>query len=390
MKDEPPFAQGTFLIDIGSHSIAAAHISRGEHGLMLKGATRREFTREALETGVIEKRIAEHFPRILKDMRDRYGTVAEVVLCLNGMFTVSQTRTEDVVMEGDGKIAQKITPENLRPAIQAGISHFFKEVLDDERNAFEPLDTALLATRLNGYDTMEPFGKCARTAGVTIHVAVAERNFHTMLRRTVRRVLPQASLTMHAATYALFRGLSESINQDDWLLVDTTGGISELGFVEDGMLRHVISLPDGGHALIEDVAKKTGFDTATVRSDLSFLARGRLEAKKAAFLRTQIRRTASGMAKQIIDVIDKPAGHPRLPDSVIVVAHPWVRSILSLVWEDPVYIRGTNSGDAPKQVVIDQKWLSENGLLSEEGSRDVFLGLLALGVSYFKSGVIVL
>ncbi|MDP3989105.1 MAG: hypothetical protein Q8P93_02630 [bacterium] len=386
MKNEPPFAHGTFLIDIGSHSIAAAHVSRNEHGLLLSGATRREFTREALDVSVIERRIAEHFPRLLSLMRERYGAVSEVVLCINGMFTISQTRTEDVVFDGHSMI----TPDSLRPAIQAGITHFFKEVLNDERNDFTSLDTALLATRLNGYEVTNPFGKRAHSAGVTIHISVAPRTFHSMLRRVIARELPQAAITMHASTYGLFRGLSESMNENDWMLVDTTGGLTELAFVEDGILRHIISLPDGGHSLVERVALHAGVDPIVMRSDLSLLAQGKLESKKAATLKTHTRIIGRELAGSILKTLDQPAGHPQLPNTVAVVAHMWARPILSAIWEDPAYMRATMNGDIPAHVVVDRKWLNEKGLYSEEGSRDVFLGLLALGISYFKSGNIVL
>lgn len=380
------FSHTTLLVDIGSHSLAAAHVKRHRGELFIEGAVRREFTREALSISELQSRILAQLPVLLKDARDRLGVPQEVIVIVNGLFTVSQTRSEWDTLPN----VVRVTPQTLRPLVQSTITHFFKEVLEGEQNQFVALDTSLLRVRLNGYDVANPFGKSAGSIGVTAHVAAVPHDFNAKIETIIKRILPEVPLSRHSVTYALFRAISEVADMDRWMIIDATGGLSELAFVERGIIQEVVSLPTGGHQLIDRVAKALSADHTTARTDLALFSRGKLEAKRTALLRRALTEAARELAQEVVKATSTGYRQGQLPRQVYIVAHHQVLPIIQALLEDPTYIEHTSHQDAPKQVWITPQWLVQQGIRFDDSNKDVFLGALALGISRFKTGALVL
>ncbi|MDP3955981.1 MAG: hypothetical protein Q8Q18_01940 [bacterium] len=380
------FSRGVLLIDIGSHSIGAAYVTVRDGDLVLCGATRREFAKETLSDEIVRKRIISGLPQLLVDMHSRYGRSAGVVLCINGIFAISGSRSTDITLDK----STSVNNATLRPIIQSAITSFYKEVLGAEQNDFSPLDTSLLSTRINGYEVADPIGKIAKSVGVTVYVTATPISFLNDIKKAIGVEYHASEISAHTSTYALYRGMNDFFDSSDWLMVDATGGVTEFVFVENGTLSRVISIPFGGHDFVDRVASQSLRDSATIRADMALFYRNKLEGKRSAALRTAIVKTARGVAGDIIKALRKNTPAVLLPPHVAVVSHPWVAPLISAALEDPIYIRESLGAIAPEISPVDSKWLTDHGVYFEDGRADVFLGLLALGTSRFKSGSIML
>ena len=381
---EPVFSRSSLLIDIGSHSLAVAHVKVRGGTVHLDGAKRTSFTKESLDLDTLRERVRSRLPKLLADAHKKFGVPNEVVVVVNGAFTVAQTRSEWVKFDHE----QEVKEETYVPLIQSAVTHFFKEVLDEERDEFTALDTSFLCARVNGYDTHEPFGQRATSVGATIHVAAIPRAFYKVIEESVAREFPEVPLSIHSATYALFRALNDIQESEQWMFLDTTGGILEAVFVENGILQNIISFPEGGDGLVERVGKEMGSEASKVRTDLSMLARSLHDEKQSFTLRQALARVVRTYAEEVLPVLT--AVRPELPHTVAFLAHPPVAPILKVLFEDPRYVEQSARGTMPALTHIDINWLVKHGVRFGDDTRDVFLGALALGSSRFKSGPIVL
>jgi hypothetical protein len=116
------------------------------------------------------------------------------------------------------------------------------------------METMIIATLLNGYETSHPFGKRAKRADlITLSSSIDEK-----VLSAIQTILKRAYHT-HNITCTTFASLSYAVLRDmyphekDFIVIDFSGDTTDLAFVKGNLLVDVISVPLGTHAFSEAI-----------------------------------------------------------------------------------------------------------------------------------------
>lgn len=117
-----------------------------------------------------------------------------------------------------------------------------------------PIESKTLEVKLNGYPTSSPLGLSARELEISILVSVAPE--HTLM--AIEEILGQdyrAKITFSTFLSASFRVTRDFFpHQDDYLLIDVGGEITDVALVREGTLVRSISFPRGRNFILRKLA----------------------------------------------------------------------------------------------------------------------------------------
>ena len=114
------------------------------------------------------------------------------------------------------------------------------------------LGHTIVATILNGYQVPTPFGKRASRAEIVLLASSMEKAAAERIESSLRQAFHTHTIELIGfapAAYTVFRDLYP--HQDDFILLDVTGKGTDLLFVKHGIIKHVASVPQGTHDLLQ-------------------------------------------------------------------------------------------------------------------------------------------
>ncbi len=134
-------------------------------------------------------------------------------------------------------------------------------------NKVRPIELKNLKTMLNNYEVLDPFNQKAKELEMTMFVSmggedvlskiesILERHFH-------QRVVKFSSFLM--ASFTVVRDMY--VHQDDFLLVDIGGEVTDISMVKKNLLRESVSYPMGRNYIVRGLAQSLGISLDEAKS----------------------------------------------------------------------------------------------------------------------------
>lgn len=236
-------------------------------------------------------------------------------------FTVTKKFLTDFIEQH----SRELIPDEEKAPARSAVSAVRSEITED--NAFLA-ERAVIALKLNGYETDMPEGKRAQAVDIALFASAVSDEVLERIRLALGKIFPEAPITPASTaliTYSLFRTLFP--DKKNALLVRIGGEISDVGLVKDGVLLESLSLPFGEETLVRTLVKTLGRTPVEVRSLL------RLEHTRAGNdgLSLRLKAALMGPERQWNHFFDEALAHFReegiVPRDVFVMAditvHQW-------------------------------------------------------------------
>lgn len=140
-----------------------------------------------------------------------------------------------------------------------------KEIKDFQRREIEKigrdaiiLETKIIQTKLNGYETDDPFGKKAMEAEVAIYASISSEKIVKAINDRIKRAFPVCTPQFHSFSLASFSAMRDLFHEKNFLFMDIAGEVSDLSIVRDDILQETIAFPSGKNTLIRKISMETG------------------------------------------------------------------------------------------------------------------------------------
>jgi len=175
-------------------------------------------------------------------------------------FTVSEQFIQDVKDRAEKQFEKSATLQKVRKKL--GVSNVIEE--------------HIIQTTLNGYHTSKPYGKQAKSIEISVFLSMISKEVEAKTRKVLEKIFHSHAIAFHSFALASFSVIRDVFHsEEDFILVDVGGEVTDVSLVRKGILLETVSFPTGKNFLIRSVV----LDLNTIPEEAHTLIRMFLDNK---------------------------------------------------------------------------------------------------------------
>ncbi|HBB49372.1 TPA: hypothetical protein DEQ22_01755 [Candidatus Nomurabacteria bacterium] len=204
----------------------------------------------------------------------RLGAPSRIFCVLSSPWYVSQTRIISLKRNTPFVFNAKLA-DNL---IQKEIKFFEEEHLAKYGDSVRAIELKNIKTVLNGYETTQPLNKKIKELEMAIFISMSGEQVLKKIENTIGRhfhLNPIKFISSLMTSFTITRDMYAE--QDNFLLVDIGGEITDISIIKKSIPRESVSFPLGHNFLTREVAGRLGCGLSEANSFISLLKDGHAE-----------------------------------------------------------------------------------------------------------------
>ena len=187
-----------------------------------------------------------------------------------------------------------------------------------------------IKTELNGYFTENPFGKTAKTLKIHIYLSMGLKDFIGKIKKEVSGKFGALKITFKTFPMVAFRALNSIMKtEEDFILTNVGGEMTDLLLVKGGALEDVVSFPKGINFLYRKIASDSNTFLKEAPSRLKTYLRGHMAAGSAEKLRLAIKENEKEWGALFEKAIASMSESHLLPENVFLIGDYAAQKIFS-------------------------------------------------------------
>ncbi|MCX6736323.1 MAG: hypothetical protein NTZ13_04530 [Candidatus Parcubacteria bacterium] len=203
---------------------------------------------------------------------------------LSSPWYVSQTRMIQKNFETPVKISSRMLEEIQRKEIGDFKALEIKEMGADAI----VLETKIIQTKLNGYETSDPEGKEATDFQMAMYVSISPEKIVESITEKIKKIFHAHSLHFHSFPFSSFVVIRDLFHEKNFLFMDISGEVTDLTLVRDNTLRETVAFPLGKNFLMRKIANDTGSTLQESASQFRMSKNGELGEKSVGEVKTAL------------------------------------------------------------------------------------------------------
>ena len=176
-------------------------------------------------------------------------------LCvLASPWYASQTRILKKTFDRPTKITEKF----LNAIHEKEIESFKEKEMEIMGKDALILEMESIQTKLNGYETINPFGKEAVEFETAMYVSISPRKITSAITEKIQKAFHGKTLHFSSFPFISFVAMRDIFHERSFLLMDISGEVTDISVVRGNVLQETVSFVLGKNFLIREVASATG------------------------------------------------------------------------------------------------------------------------------------
>jgi hypothetical protein len=276
--------QRAFLVfDVGNGSVGGALVARDKGGgLKIVSSSRADIpTGEKVDFGVLFKDTLRAVDEIVTSLTVNVAAAnAPIFVILASPWYVSQTKIINVKDERGFTLTKDLCDD----LVSKEISEFEESLRKGNEGKTDDLlgiiESRIIHTTLNGYETPKPIGKKANEAMLALCVSVSQHNVTSGLTQKLHTHFPHSDISFNSFPLAYWNAIHHIFpERKDAILLDVSGEITDVSLVRGGVLIETTSFPLGRNFVLRRVASKLGRTVPEASSLVSLFLNGGTDAE---------------------------------------------------------------------------------------------------------------
>ncbi len=303
-------------IDIGSGSIGVALF-----GVPATGPSRVIVSARSLIT--LESETPEHsiaaigdrFASVLKQLQEKMRgaplpAVGEAHVIVHAPWAESKTSMAESRFE---------QPQPVRRETMVDLARKTMEGVEIDRSKL--FEASIVRTWLNGYTVHEPEGNTATLISAVSILSESDPDLRASIEAAIRSAFPVAELSWHSGLHALLSVLGRVPNTDDsFCIVDMSTDATHLASVREGIISAQKIVTEGSRSILTRIAGTRMPEE--VLGMMRMLARDACVGEACESIRNALAEAEPELARIFGEVFGVIAAQERIPNNLILVAHP--------------------------------------------------------------------
>ena len=279
----------------------------------------------------------------------------------------AHTVAKNVVYEQEKNF--KVTKSILRDLIETAEKQMAETIEESAlvgKMGLRVVEKATVNVHLNGYPVHEPIGLSGKVIDLSHITGLIPEEVLDAVYEVQEKILMNTKLSAHTymlVIYCVLRDLFPEI--DSLSIVDITGETTEVGVVQNGILRETVHAPYGSNTLLRHVAKTFSVSPREALTMLKAYAEGTLSDAKQAEVSDSLMPYKESVEKTFADL----HAEKTVPKTMVITSLPELEPLFRTVI--PSVAEKTIGTDA-KVIEIKRSVLSE---LGDGDYEDVFISI---------------
>lgn len=171
------------------------------------------------------------------------------------------------------KILSKIIEKEVLSVQRAESDSYEKKGIVNE--GVKLIEKKIINLKLNGYNVNKVHGQMAKRVEALLFVSFVPREITDLVSKKVQHFFSLKNIHFHSFTLSFFSAMRDIWNREEnFLLVDVSGEVTEVSLVKDSKISQMISFPMGRNSYIRAIAKKLKVSMSEASSFINMHASG--------------------------------------------------------------------------------------------------------------------
>jgi len=246
-----------------------------------------------------------------------FGRPSNIFCVLSSPWYASQTR----IIKLEKNVPFLFTSKLADTLIQKEIALFKEEQAKtlDIDNKIRPIEFKNIKTILNGYTTADPFNKKARKLEMIVLISMSAEQILKKMEETIFRHFHSEEVKFSSfamVSFALVRDMF--VYQEDFLLVDIAGEMTDVSMIKKDILSDSISYPLGSNFMIRRMAKSLNCALSEAKSLFSLFKDKHAAESMEKKLEPTINKLKTEWLKSFQESLFKLSSDISIPSTVFV------------------------------------------------------------------------
>jgi len=241
------------VFDVGSSSVGGALFMTQESGIpkIIKVVREPILLQETLDIDRFLSLAIQSLERVAGEIyKSGLGIPKKCFCILSSPWHISQTRVikleKNTPFVFTGKLANSL--------IKKEVSLFEEEYVARYKNIKSPLrsiEFKNIKIMLNGYETHKPLDQKARELEMTVFISVCEERIIDQINKAIGKFFHFKEIKFSSFVLASFAVMRDVYaHNNDFLMIDISGEVTEISMAKDNVLRESISFPLGSNFIV--------------------------------------------------------------------------------------------------------------------------------------------
>ena len=311
------------------------------------------------------------------------GAPKRVFCVLSSPWYASQTRTialkKNTPFIFNSKLADSLIEKEIK---------LFEEECKDKymhtKNKIIPIELKNMQIMLNGYVASKPLNQKANELEMIIFVSMSEEQVLEKMKDTIGKHFYSQNIKFSSFAMASFVvGRDLFIHQEDFLLMDVGGEITDISMIKKEILRSSISFSLGRNFLIRGVAGVLGCTLEEAVSYISLYKDGHVSDQALKKIEPVINKLKNEWLNKFQEALVNLSNDISIPSTIFLTVDQDLASFFTETIKSEQFNQYTLTESKFKIVFLGNQILNEIVSFKENTTRDSFLTIEVIYINRF-------
>ncbi len=249
------------------------------------------------------------------------GAPSQIFCVLSSPWHVSQTRIISLKKNVPFIFTAKLAEDLIKKEIGFFEEDHKDKYLHDESGA-RSIEFKNIKTMLNGYETLNPINQKAEELEMTVYISMSGERILTQIEDTIRKHFHFNAIKFSSFALASFVTVRDMYaDQENFLLIDIGGEVTDISMVKKNILRESTSFPLGQNFFIRGISREAECSFDEAKSFVSLLKDDHASEDTSRRLEPIITKLKNEWLKQFQDSMASLSNDISIPSDIFMTAH---------------------------------------------------------------------
>lgn len=311
------------------------------------------------------------------------GAPKRIFCVLSSPWYMSQTRTINSKKNTSSIFTEKLADELIQKEIKI-FSEEHAVKYGDANQGIRPIELKNIKTMLNGYEALRPLGQKAKEIEMIIFISLAGEEMLSRVEETIRRHFQFETIKFSSFAMASFTVIRDMyVNQENFLLIDIGGEVTDIFLAKKNVLRESVSYPLGVNFLTRGIAARLGCTLQEARSLISLFKDGHAEKSVAQKLELILTELKKEWLKNFQESLANLSKDISIPSTIFIIVDKTMVEFFSEIIKSEQFSQYTFTESKFDVTFLGSQALHNTAQFEESVMRDSFLVVDAVYINRF-------
>lgn len=241
-----------------------------------------------------------------------------------------------------------------------------------------------IKTMLNGYTTLEPYNKKCKKLEMVILISISGNQILEKIENTIRRHFQCDTIKFSSFAISSFITTREIFpNQENFILVDITGEVTDISLINKDIIVNSISYPLGANFTIREIAKNLNCSLSEAKSFFSLYKDGHLKESFQKKLEPILSKLKGEWLQNFQKSLNSILESISIPTTVYITVDRELEDFFSKIIKTEQFNQYSFTESEFKVVFLNSETLHGKVQFESDTSRDPFLTIESIYINRF-------